>query len=124
MAVNYASSLKSTRMQAVINAIDAATPGTLEICSAGYAAVLVSMALAKPSFTESGGVITMASIPRSGIASASGTAGIARIKDGNGNIIVSGLTVNTTGADINLNSISITAGQTVTLSSGTITHAP
>jgi hypothetical protein len=43
--------------------------------------------------------------------------------DGGGTAIVSGLTVGTSGQDINLNSTSITNGQTVTISTGTITHA-
>jgi hypothetical protein len=36
---------------------------------------------------------------------------------------VTGLTVGTSGSDINLNSTSITSGGTVTISSATITHA-
>ena len=112
-------------MQAVITAIDAnAAPGFIEIGTAGMAAVLCSITLSKPSFTETGGVITMAGAPKSGVAGASGTAANARIKDGGGNIIVSGLTVGTSGSDINLNSVSITSGQTITLSSATITHSP
>jgi hypothetical protein len=38
--------------------------------------------------------------------------------DGGGTAIVSGLTVGTSGQDINLNSTSITNGQTVTISTG------
>jgi hypothetical protein len=125
MAVNYAAALKDTRMTAVVNAIDNnAAAAYIEIGTSGMAATLVTITLAKPSFTESGGVITMAGAPKSGTAGASGTAAAARIKDGGGGIQVSGLTVGTSGADINLNSVSITSGQTVTLSSGTITHAP
>jgi hypothetical protein len=125
MAVNYSATLKSTRMQAVINAIDAnASPATLEIGTAGMGSVLVVITLAKPSFTESGGVITMAGVPKSGTASATNTAAAARIKDGGGTIVVQGLTVGTSGSDINLNSTAITNGQTVTLTSGTITHSP
>lgn len=124
MAVNYISSLKSTRMQAVITAIDEnALPGFLEIGLSGMTTILAAITLAKPSFTESGGVITMVA-PRSGFASNSGTAASARIKDGGGNIIVSGLTVGTIGSDINLNAVAITSGQTVTITSGTITHSP
>ena len=37
--------------------------------------------------------------------------------------MITGLTVSTTGADINLDSVSITTGQTVTITTGTITHA-
>ena len=123
MAVVYNSSLKSTRMAAVISAIDAnASAGTIEICTAAFAAVLVTITLSKPSFSESGGVITMLGVPKSGIASGTGTAAAARIKDGGGTTVVNSLTVGTSGADVNLDSTSITTGQTVTLTSGTITH--
>lgn len=126
MAVNYRTSLKSTRMQAVINDIDSGTAGTVEIATASFASILVTIPLAKPSFTESGGVITMASMPRSATASATGTAAVARIKDSAGNVIVNNLSVGTSATDIILNSTSITSGQTVTLPTSpasTITHA-
>lgn len=126
MAVNYIAALKTSRMVAVITAIDTnASPATLEIGTAGMAATLCAITLAKPSFTEAGGVITMAGAPKSGTASASGTAAAARIKNGDGTtIVVTGLTVGTSGSDINLNSVAISNGQTVTISSGTITHSP
>ena len=112
-------------MQAVITAVDAnAAPATLEIGTASMGAVLGIITLAKPSFTESGGVLTMAGAPKSGTASSTGTAAAARIKDGGGNVIVSGLTVGVSGSDINLGSVSVASGQQVTLSSGSITHSP
>lgn len=126
MAVNYSSALKTTRMTAVITAIDAnASPAYMEICTAAYAAVIVTITLSDPSFTVSGSVITMAGVPKSGVASLAGTntAAVARIKDGGGTTIVDGLTVGTSGADVNLNSTSITLSQTVTLTSATIAHA-
>src|SRR4030095_11157053 len=125
MAVSYNVALKSARMAAVIAAVDAgAGPGTLEICSAGYAAVLATIALADPSFNESGGVITMAGVPRSdNSADNTGTAALARIKDSNGNVVVSGLTVDVSTGDIQLTSTAITAGQAVSITAGTITHA-
>ena len=124
MAVNYSSTLKSTRMAAVITAIDAhASPATIEICTAAFAAVLVTITLADPSFTESGGVITMAGVPKSGVAANTGTAAVARIKEGGGTTIVNNLSVGTSATDIVLNSASITSGQTVTITAGTITHA-
>ena len=68
MAVNYSSGLKTTRMAAVITAIDVhASPATIEICTAAFAAILCTITLADPSFTESGGVITMAGAPKSEI---------------------------------------------------------
>jgi hypothetical protein len=125
MAVNYSSGLKTTRMAAVITAVDAgAGPGTLEICTAAYASVLATITLADPSFTESGGVITMATVPRTDTsADNTGTAAIARIKDSNANIIISGLTVGVGTGDIQLNSTSIASGQSVSITAGTITHS-
>jgi hypothetical protein len=112
-------------MAAVITAIDAGSgPGTLEICTASYASVLATVTLADPSFTESGGVITMAGVPRSDTsADNTGTAAVARIKDSNGNVIVSGLTVGVGTGDIQLNSVSIAAGQSLSITAGTITHS-
>jgi hypothetical protein len=111
-------------MAAVIAAIDANGAGSIEICSAAYAAVLCTIALSLPSFTESGGVLTMQGTPKSGTATGAGTAALARIKDGLGAVIVSALTVGSSGAEINLASTSIAVDQTVTLTSGTITHSP
>src|SRR5262252_9889686 len=112
-------------MQAVITALDiAAPPAIIEIGTAGMAAVLVTITLQDPSFTESGGIITMAGAPKSGVATGTGTAAAARLRTGANADVVTGLTVGTSGSDINLNSTSITTGQTVTLTSGVITHAP
>jgi hypothetical protein len=122
MAVSYATSLKTTRMDAVKAAIDAGSAGgTLEICSAAYAAVLAAVPLADPCGVVSGAELTF-TMPRSVAAAVSGTAAIARIKDSDGNIVVSGLTVGLSAVDIVLDILSITAGQTVGLSSATITH--
>jgi len=125
MAVNYAAALKSSRMQAVIAAIDAGPgPGTLEICTAAFAAVLAVIPLADPSFTEAGGVITLAGVPRSdNAADAAGTAAVARIKDSTGAVVVDNLTVGVGTGDIQLNSVTISVGQAVTITGGTITHA-
>jgi hypothetical protein len=124
MAVTYAASLKATRMQDVLTAIDAGgAAATLEICSAAYAAVLATITLAYPATTRSGAVLTFAGMPKSdSSADNTGTAAIARIKDSAGNVVAQDLTVGTSGANINLNSTSITATQAVSITSGTITH--
>lgn len=129
MSVSYSAALQNSRMDAVIAAIDAhASPATLEICTAAFAAVLCIITLNDPSFVRSGTppnvLITLQGVPKSGTASGTGTAAVARIKEGGGTTIVNSLTVGTSAADIILNSTSITTGQTVTISSGTITHAP
>jgi len=112
-------------MGCVITNIDAgAAAGVLEICSAGYAVVLAAIQLAKPSFTLNNGVITMANPPRSDpSADATGVAAIARIKDSDGTVVIDGLVVGVATGEIQLNSVSLNAGQTVSLTSGVISHA-
>jgi polyisoprenoid-binding protein YceI len=126
MAVTYSTAAKTARMGAVIAQIDAgAGPGTLEIGTTGFGTVLAILTLADPSGTASAGVLTFDFDPDISDTSANGTgtAAEARIKDSDGTVVISGLTVSTSGADINLDSVSITTGQTVTLTTGTITHA-
>ena len=124
MAVNYNATLKNTRMQAVINAIDAgAGPGNLEICSAAYASVLATIPLLKPSFSLAAGVVTMLGVPRSDVsADATGTAALARIKDSAGTVVTDGLTVGVGTGEVQLNSTAIVAGQTVTLNLTVTAH--
>ncbi len=124
MAVTYNATLKSTRMAAVITAIDAhASPAKIVIMT-GASAVLATLPLSDPSFTESAGVITLDNTPTpSGVATGTGTAALASIRTGGDVDVITGLTVAApSGGDINLNSTSITTGQTVTLTAGTITH--
>lgn len=126
MAVTYTTAVKNARMAAVIAQIDAGSgAGTLEIGTTGMGSVLATLTLADPCGTAASGVLTFDFDPdiSDTSADASGTAAEARIKDSNGTVCISGLTVGTSGADIVLDSVSITAGQTVTLTTGTITHA-
>ena len=125
MAVIYNAALKSARMNAVIAALDSGTAeAILEIGDGvppAIGAVLVEIELEKPSFTEAGGVITMAGVPKSGDATQTGTASAAQIR-ANGTVGISGLTVGTSSAEVNLNSVAISSGQTVTCNSGNIAH--
>lgn len=126
MAVTYTTAVKNARLDAVTAQIDAgAGAGKLEIGTTGMGTVLATITLADPSASAaSSGVLTFSSFPRSDTsADATGTAAAARIRDSNNTDIVTGLTVGTSGSDINLDSVSITAGQTVTITSATITHA-
>ena len=124
MAVTYSDTVKDNRMTQVLNAIDGgAGAGYIEICSAAYAAVLATITLSDPCGTVGTQALTL-TMPKSDTnADNTGTAAIARIKDSTGTIVVSGLTVSTSGADINLSSLAITAGDTVTVNSAVITHA-
>lgn len=125
MAVTYSTATKQARLEAVITKIDAgAAAGTLEIGTTSMASVLAILTLADPCGTASGATLTFDFDPDISDTSANntGTAAEARIKDSDGNVIISGLTVGTSGTDIILDSVSITTGQTVTLTTGTITH--
>ena len=123
MSVNYPNSLKDTRLQAVIDAIDAGvSAGVLEIGTAGMVAVLATVTLADPSATKLNGVLTLSGLPLSNAASATGIAAEARIRDSNSVDVITGLTVGTSGTDIVLDNTSIASGQTVNITSGTITH--
>jgi hypothetical protein len=123
MTVVYSNTIKNNRMtQAELGIDNNAAAANLLIGTAAMATTLVTIPLSKPSFTVSGNAMTMAGVPHSGTASATGTAAAAQINDGGGTAQVTGLTVGTSGTDIVLNSTSITSGQTVTITAGTITH--
>lgn len=124
MAVTYTTAVKNARLDAVTTAIG--TTGVLEIGTTGMASVLATIALGNPAAAgASGAVLTLSGFPRSDTsADATGTAAAARIRTATaGTDIITGLTVGLSGSDINLDSLSITAGQTVTINSATITHA-
>lgn len=124
MSVTYPNNVKAARMTAVRDLIDAGSgAGKLEIGTAGMAAVLATIPLSDPSGSISSGVLTLSGFPKSDTADASGTAAAARIRDSDNNDVITGLTVGTSDADVILDSVSITAGQTVTINSASFTHA-
>lgn len=126
MAVTYSTACKTARMNAVVAQIDAgASTSTIEIGVSGFGTVLAVFDLPDPCGTVTNGVLTFDMDPDLTDASAngSGTATEARIKDGDGTVVISGLTVGTSGTEIVLDNNVINAGQTVTLTTGTITHA-
>lgn len=102
-----------------------ATAGTLVIGTSalsGATGLLVTFTLGTTPGTVSAGVLTISGTPLTVTASGTGTAAKAELRDNAGNVIVSGLTVGTSSADIIINATAISSGQSVTLSSGTITH--
>ena len=121
MAVIYSTTLKASRMADVVTAIGAT--GVLQIGTTGMASVLATIPLSNPAGTVSGGVLTFSAPISDTSADATGTAAEARIRtDAGGTDVVTGLTVGTSGANINLSSVGINTGDTVTITSATITH--
>lgn len=125
MAVTYSTAAKNARLDAVIGLIDggAGSPnyGYIEIGTTGMATVLATIVLANPCGSSAAGVLTFTMPQSDTAADDTGTAAAARIRDSAGTDVITGLTVGTGSEDIVLDSVSITAGQTVTLSSATIT---
>lgn len=122
MAVTYTVAVKNARLSAVVTQIG--PTGVLEIGTAGMASILATITLNATAGTAATGVLTFSGFPKSDTADATGVAAAARIRTAPGGTdIVTGLTVGTSGADIILDSVNITTGQTVTINSASITHA-
>lgn len=124
MSVIYTTAVKNARLQAVIDQIGAT--GVLEICTTAYGSVLATFPLPNPAGTVAAGVLTLDFDPDITDASAdnTGTAAIARIRTASGGTdIVTGMTVGLGGAEVNIDNLSINAGQTVTLTAASIAHA-
>jgi hypothetical protein len=101
--------------------------GTLVIGTSalsGATGVLATITLATTPASVTGDVLTLSGVPLSAVASATGTAAKAELRDNAGSVVVGGLTVTASGGggDIIISSTAITSGQTVQVTSGTITH--
>lgn len=132
--VRLADAALQAAMDAVVDLIDAgAGAGTIKIYTASQPAnadvaissqtLLATLTFSDPAFgaTNSSGVATASAITSDSSADATGTATWARIADSNGNTIFD-CDVGTSGATINLNSVAITTGGTVSIASFTMTH--
>jgi hypothetical protein len=134
MSVVYTTTAKNNRLQVVsdliagktiASATGTATAGSLVIGTSalsGATGVLATIALSTTPATISSGVFTLAGTPLSATATGTGTAALAEFRNNSGTVVVSGLTVGTSGTDLILGTTSVTAGQTVQVTSGTITH--
>ena len=124
MSVNYNVTVLTNRLQVVINAIDAGvTNGWLRLMD-GSNNVLSSFQLSRPMGVAASGVLSFSGLSLiDPAAAAGGVAERARVEDGDGNTIISGLTVGMGPTnDIVMSPTStITAGQTVAITAATIT---
>ena len=121
MAVTYSPAAKTARMNAVVTALGSSAK--LEIGTSGMASTLVTINLDATAGVVSGNVLTFSGFPKSVAASAAGVAAAARLRTGANGDIVTALTVGTSGQDINLDNTNIASGQTVNITSFTLTHA-
>ncbi|MFB4265330.1 hypothetical protein [Nonomuraea sp. GTA35] len=132
MTLRISNTVRSNLASQITTAIDAgAAAGKLRVYSGSQPAgpdtavagqtLLAEFTLADPSFgAASTGVITLAGTPRTTTGVAAGTASWFRILDSN-NVAVADGAVGTSGAELNLNTTTISVGVNVEVTSGTIT---
>ena len=124
MSVNYNLTVLTNRLQQVVNAIDAgATNGSLGLLESG-GSILSTLSLARPCGVAANGQLIFSGMALVDPAATGGGYAIAaRVSDGDGNIIISGLTVgiaNTNDVVMSPTNL-ITAGQTVAITEASIT---
>lgn len=128
MALGVLLSIRNAWLTAIANAIDAGSAGgkikfydgTRPATGGTATTLLGTVTCATTCGTVSNGVLTFASLTEDSSADATGTATWARITDSDDNFVCD-CSVGTSGADINLNSTSITAGGIIRITSGTLT---
>lgn len=129
MALSYSTTLRNAQLDAITTAVGAS--GKLRIYSgtrpANVAASITGTQLAElvanATFAPaaSGGVLTLNAIAQDASADATGTATHFRLWKSDGTTAVIDGDVGTSGSDMNLNSVSITAAATVSVTSWTVT---
>ena len=121
---NLATGIRNSMCDAAVDAVDAVffngTAAT-EIYTTGFGTLLAELTFANPAFGAAAtGVATANTITGDTSANATGTAAVCRIQDRDNNTCWEG-TVGTSGADLNLNTVSITTGDAVDVTSFTAT---
>ncbi len=119
MPANYDTAVKTSRITATR---DYFANGSLEI-QASDDSVLVVFSLSLTGGTVMTDTWTLAFDASTVAASVTGNATKAVLKNSGGDAHLTGLTVGTSGSDVNLDSTGITSGQNVTISSATVQHA-
>lgn len=129
MALSYSTTLRNAQLDAITTAIG--TSGKVRIYSgtrpANVAASITGTQLAElplsatAAAAASSGVLTLNAITTDASADATGTASHFRVFQSNGTTAVVDGDVGTSGSDMNLNSVSLTIGGSVSVTSWTIT---
>lgn len=124
MAINNIATLARDAMcNALVDRIDLDTPpGLIRIYTAAFATLLAELTFSNPAFgASSTGVATANAITSDSSANATGTAAVCRIVTGTAFTTVFEGTVSTSGADINFNTVAFTTGDSVAITSMTVT---
>lgn len=122
MAVTHSTAVRNAIANAVVDAIDAgAGAGTLEFQTSGNVEV-ATLTFSDPAFGDAANGVATANAITADSSATGGTIAKAVAKDSNGNTIFTcSVTATGGGGDITLNSLVISAGQQVSLTSLTYT---
>ena len=126
MAINAISTaVRNAMADAAVDAFDTGSTdagGAFNGHTAAYAALLFENLCAAPAFgSASTGVATANAIGDDTSANNTGTAAVGRAQDRD-NATVFDFAIGTSGSDLNLNTLSITSGDTVSITSATVTQ--
>jgi hypothetical protein len=120
MAVTHAAAVRTILADAAVDTIDAgAAAGTLEFQTSGDVEV-ATLTFSDPAFGGASGPTATASAITSDTNATGGTVAKAVLKDSDGNAKIL-CAVGTSGSDINLSTLTVIAGDTVSISSLTYT---
>jgi hypothetical protein len=125
MAITLTTAARNAACDAIVDLIDAGTgAGTIELKSAASTVAgtseVATLTFSDPAFGAASSGTATASAITDDTSATGGTAGFFTIFDSDANAVLQG-TVATSGADLNMSSVSIGAGDTVSISSLTIT---
>jgi hypothetical protein len=127
MAINnIATTVRNSMIDSFVDAIDAGssdTTGDIQIYTASSAVLLSSLTFSNPAFgAATNGSATAGTIADDKNCAASGTAAIGLIRDRD-NTLLARFSIGTSGEDLNLNTTTIAAGDTLQITSMTISMA-
>lgn len=121
MALTLSTALRNAACDAIVDTIDQGSgAGKLKFYTSG-AALLVTLTFSDPAFGGAAAGVATANAITDGTATGAGTADNASITDSADTVLISGLTVATSAANINLSSVSISINDVVSITSMTVT---
>ena len=124
MAATLSTAARDASVNAIVDLVDAGTAnptGRITITTAGGTTTLVVLDFSNPAFGGGSSGVATANAIANGTVTASGTAAEAIISDRDAATVISGLTVGTSGSDINFGSVNFQSGDTIGISSLTVT---
>lgn len=109
MAIVLPTALRTTRANTILAALDAGSGAAKLVIRNAANATLVTIPLGDPAGTVSNGVLTF-DVPHEALPVLAGTADNALLTDSDDNLVMSGLTVGTSGANVNMATLDIQLG--------------